>query len=309
MKRLIVGIALLVSLALPAGALAQDRDEPLVVGPGQRVTGSVATVGQDIRIEGAVDGDVTSWEGDITVVGRVGGDVVSYAGRVTVAPTGRIDGNVLALGSQLRPDERELVGGQIIEGGVGANAMASVLEIIMPAANAAPGDASIGRGLFGAVLGVLSLAFCLLCIAFWPRRTAAAGRTLLQFPGRALLLGMTTTLALALILLPLVALLAATVIGMPLIVVLLLAVEVPYLYGLATLARAIGGRLGSGGGPATEFSGVTVGGALALVLLIALVGAAAPLWGVALFHLLAGPGLGAAILSRGGVLVPVAARG
>ncbi len=309
MKRLIVGIVLLVALALPMRALAQDRDEPLVVGQGQHVTGSIATVGQDIQIDGAVEGDVTSWEGDITVAGYVGGDVVSYAGHVTIAATGRVDGHVLVLGSQLQPDQQKLVGGQIIEGGVGANAVASVLGILMPTSNAVPGDSPVGRGLFGAVLGVLSLAFCMLCIAFWPRRTAAASQTLLRFPGRALLLGLTTTLALALALLPLIALLAATVIGIPLIVVLLLLVEVSYLYGLATLARAIGGRLGGQRGQATEFSEVTVGGALALVLLIAVVGAAAPLWGVALFHLVASPGLGAAILSRGGLLVPVAARG
>ena len=47
---------------------------------------------------------------------------------------------------------------------------------------------------------------------------------------------------------------------------------------------------------------------LALVLLIAVVVALAPLWGLALFFLVASPGLGAVVLSRGGMAQPVAAR-
>jgi hypothetical protein len=47
---------------------------------------------------------------------------------------------------------------------------------------------------------------------------------------------------------------------------------------------------------------------LALVLLIAVVVALAPLWGLALFFLMASPGLGAVVLSRGGIARPIAAR-
>jgi hypothetical protein len=42
----------------------------------------------------------------------------------------------------------------------------------------------------------------------------------------------------------------------------------------------------------------------ALALLVAVGAALAPLWGMTLFYLLASPGLGAALLSRGGLLVP-----
>jgi hypothetical protein len=209
----------------------------------------------------------------------------------------------MALGRQLQEEAGAQIAGEKIRGGSGASAVANVLGILVPAPDADPGDSSVGRGLFGAALGVLSLAFCLLCIAFWPRRTATASQTLLLFPGRAALLGLTTTLALALMLFPAIALLAATMVGMPLIVVLLLLVELPYLYGLATLARAIGVR-GGGHGGAHELSGMTIAGVLVMVLLIALVGAVAPLWGLVLFHVVASPGVGAVILSRGGLLVP-----
>jgi hypothetical protein len=45
-----------------------------------------------------------------------------------------------------------------------------------------------------------------------------------------------------------------------------------------------------------------VGAALALLVVIG--AALAPLWGMALFYLLASPGLGAVLLSRGGLLIP-----
>jgi hypothetical protein len=44
---------------------------------------------------------------------------------------------------------------------------------------------------------------------------------------------------------------------------------------------------------------------LGLVLLIAIVVALAPLWGMALFFLVASPGFGAVVLSRGGMAQPV----
>jgi hypothetical protein len=44
---------------------------------------------------------------------------------------------------------------------------------------------------------------------------------------------------------------------------------------------------------------------LTTVLLIALAVALAPLWGLTLFFLVASPGLGAVILSRGGMALPI----
>jgi len=55
-----------------------------------------------------------------------------------------------------------------------------------------------------------------------------------------------------------------------------------------------------GGGPARE---ALVAAAL-LALVIAGAAALAPLWGLALFYVLASPGLGAILLSRGGLLAP-----
>jgi uncharacterized membrane protein len=169
------------------------------------------------------------------------------------------------------------------------------------------GEAAVGRALFSAALGVFLLAFALLCIAFWPRRTAAASLTLRQAPGRALALGLLTTLLLALALPPLAALLAATLVGLPLLIVLLALIQAPYVYGLATLAQAAGVFSPHPSAPTRGSEGLnrtTLLIAAALALLVAVGAALAPLWGMMLFYLLASPGLGAALLSRGGLLVP-----
>jgi cytoskeletal protein CcmA (bactofilin family) len=310
-------LLVLLGVLLPAGAAAQEREAPLVIPAGQTYAGDLATITRDIHVEGAVAGDVTSWSGAIVISGRVDGDVVSYSGRVTIQAGARIGGHVLASGGALQRDATATVAGQAIRGESGGVALANLLDLFSPA-GASGGAAAVGRTLFGAALGVFLLAFALLCIAFWPRRTAAASLALRQAPGRALALGLLTTLLLALALPPLAALLAATLVGLPLLLVLLALIQAPYIYGLATLARAVGAplhppapaparpqgekRISRRDGDSPSRATLLFAGGLAL--LVAAGAALAPLWGMALFYLLASPGLGAALLSRGGLLVP-----
>jgi cytoskeletal protein CcmA (bactofilin family) len=313
---LVLLVVLLFSLLLPAGAAAQEREAPLIIPAGQTYEGDLATIARDIQIEGEVAGDVTTWSGAIVVSGRVDGDVVSYSGQVTIRPGARIGGHVLASGGALQRDAGATVAGQTIRGESGGEALANVLEIFAPT-DREGGAAAVGRALFGAVLGVFLLAFALLCIGFWPRRTAAASITLRQAPGRAMALGLLTTLLLVLALPPLAALLAATLVGLPLLIVLLAIIQAPYVYGLATLARAAGvaqsaaltrgtgaNRFARSTSESQDLSRTTLLLAGSMALLVAVVATLAPLWGMALFYLLASPGLGAALLSRGGLLVP-----
>ena len=150
---------------------AAPRDDALVIAAGQHVAGDVATIAQDIRVDGMVDGDVTSWNGAITIAGSVGGDVVSYGGAVTVAPTGRVAGHILASGGVLQPGTGAVVAGQMIERrrrrGAGEPARSAESLPLQ-----APPDDALGRALFGVALAVLLAAFCLLYIGLlaWPHR-------------------------------------------------------------------------------------------------------------------------------------------
>jgi cytoskeletal protein CcmA (bactofilin family) len=306
MKRYILLLLLMVWLA-PATVLARGQNDALVIGAGQHVAGSVATIAQDIQVDGAVDGDVTSWSGSITIAGSVGGDVVSYSGDVTLMPTGRVGGHILASGGTLRRAPSARVTGQTIDGGAG-EALASLIDLLNPTSDGRQDD-PLARGLFGAALGVLLTAFCFLYTAFWPGRVALAGDALRRLPGRALSMGLLTTLALALALLPLAGLLVASVIGVPVLLGLLALALALYVYGLIVLGRAL-----SASSPAKAQSAAQPANSrlmtitLAMVLLIGLAVALAPLWGLAMFFLVASPGLGAVILSRGGMALPVVAR-
>ena len=315
--RFVARLLVLLCLLLPMRAAAQEREAPLVIPAGQTYVGDLATITRDIRVDGNVVGDVTSWSGAIVISGRVEGDVVSYSGQVTIQGGARIGGHVLASGGALQLDAGAAVTGQTIRGESGGEALANLLDLFSPSGESG-GEATIGRALFGAALGVFLLAFTLLWIAFWPRRTAAASLMLRQAPGRALALGLLTTLLLALALPPLAALLAATLVGLPLLIVLLALIQAPYIYGLATLVRAVGApphlpidslvaretERGSARRDGEIPSRTTLLIATTLALLVAMGAALAPLWGMALFYLLASPGLGAALLSRGGLLIP-----
>jgi hypothetical protein len=302
MKRYAMLLLLIVWLA-PAAVLARGHNDVLVIGAGQHVAGSVATIAQDIQVDGAVDGDVTSWSGAITIAGSVGGDVVSYSGDVTLMPTGRVGGHILASGGALRRAPSARVTGQTIDGA--SEALASLIDLLNPT-GAGRQDDPLARGLFGAALAVLLTAFCFLYTAFWPGRVALAGDALLRLPGRSLSMGLLTTLALALALLPLAGLLVASIVGVPVLLVALALAMALYVYGLVVLGQALSAGSAAKARPATRPANSRLMAiTLTTVLLIALAVALAPLWGLTLFFLVASPGLGAVILSRGGMALPV----
>ncbi len=298
LRNMVALLILLGTLSLPSTTHAQD-EQPLTVPAGQHVDGSVASMTQSIVVDGDVTGDVTSWGGDITVRGHVGGDVVSYAGRVTVDPSAHVDGSVLAAGGQLEGTTTQVAGEAFGESGDG-KAFASVVTLFMPPSSKSTPISSVSNIFFGFLVTVFLTAFSLLWAALWPRRMAVTTATLRDLPQRSFGLGLLSTLVLAAAVLPLTALLTVTIIGLPVIIVLLLLLQLPYIYGFATMVQALGGDCS----PAAIISGPTALIALGMAALVGIVTAFLPLAGVALFYVLASPGVGAAVLSRGGVLLP-----
>lgn len=304
MKRLVGTIAVLLALLAPGVAAAQSGGA-LVIAAGQHEPGSVATITQDIVVTGVVDGDVTSWAGSITVAGTVGGDVVSYGGAVTIAAGGQVRGHVLASGGTLRLDAGAAVAGQRIQSEAGGEALASLVGLFAPGGDA---GGAVARALLGLTGGTLLAAFCTLLFLFWPRRMAGAAATLVAAPGQSLVLGLLTSLVLGLALPGLAALLIASVLGLPVLLLLLMLLVACYVYGLAVLAGLAGRRFAPQSQPQSPLGGPALAVVAGLALLLALVTALAPLWGLGLFVVLASPGLGAAVLSRGGMAAPLGVR-
>lgn len=310
----LVMLVFVCALGPPTLALAQGH-HPLVIPPNERVTGNIATIAQDIEVQGTVAGDVTSWSGNITVQGHVGGDVVSYSGRVNINPGAHVDGNILALNGEMHRAADANIIGQVVDGRAEGGTLTSLIDVFIVrdrVDNALPQPKSalldlgvLSRILFGMVLAGFLLVFCLLWIAVWPHRTTTAALALRALPGRSLVLGLLTTLILTLLLLPLITFLTVTLIGLPLIALLFIIIQVPYIYGLAALAQAL--RKSNSSKRLPMNIGLDRGTCTMILIAVALLGvltAIAPISGLAMFYLLASPGFGAAILSRGGLALP-----
>jgi hypothetical protein len=161
-------------------------------------------------------------------------------------------------------------------------------------------DASLIRGLVAILVWLAQMAAVVLAIGFWSHRSAAAGMTLLAAPLRALGTGLMAISALGVVVAMLLTLLTATVIGLPIAAGVALLVHVPIALGIAVGARALGLRL-SGHHPHHDFDRNLIASASALALPAAL----ASLFSIpAVFltlYLLAIPGIGALVLSQGGM--------
>ena len=271
---------------------------PLVVAQGQTTQGDIATTSQAIVVDGEVLGDVTTWGGDITINGHVSGDVVSYSGNVTLGGGAQVDGKVFTVGGTVaRPASAQIVAGQVIAGAPGGSAVFGLIDLFVPSGTEAAAVGPALRGAFGLAGALVLLALATFGTLLWPRRSAVAVAALRTAPWRAAALGALTTLLLALLLLPLGALLAVTLVGMSLLLPLLLVLHLPYVFGLAAMGQLLGRRLFP-----TLGSLASSGGVLLLLLPLLLVGIVAPAAALVLFYAIAGTGLGAAILSRGGTL-------
>ncbi|MCS6839386.1 MAG: hypothetical protein NZ699_15310 [Roseiflexus sp.] len=161
-------------------------------------------------------------------------------------------------------------------------------------------DDSLIRGLVAVLVWLMQMAVIVLTVGFWPRRSAVAGMTLRAAPLRALGTGVLALGALGIVSALLLALLTATVIGLPIAVGVALLAHVPVALGIAITARTLGWHLFG------HYTPHNVDGRLAataaVLALPAALGTLVSLPAALLtLYLLAVPGIGALILSQGGM--------
>jgi hypothetical protein len=300
-RRQVCGWLLVVALVLLPGVV-YAQEGALVVSRGEQVVGDVATIQRHIRIEGMVQGDVTSWFGSIYIQGTVAGDVVSYGGSITLDDGARVDGSVLGMGGEVQQHHSARVAGQLIgDAFIGKQMTASLLNVA-DGQHSTP-TAWLHYVLVSVALCGLVLALAALSMLIWPHRITRTSEVLLAMPWRSLLLGLLTTLLLGTLLLFGALLLALSLVGLPLLLVLVLLAHLPYVYGLVSLALALVRRVTEAQQRRVALWAVVLA-TLVLFVPVVLVAAISTLLSAALFYLLASAGLGAAVLSRGGVLVP-----
>ena len=251
-------LGLLVLLPLPAHAAEQRLVGDVVVGP-QGVEHNVSTGAGDLEVRGLVENDVHSGFGDILVSGKVRGDIDAGFGDVEIV--GPVDGDVRAEFGDVYLNAP--VGGDVSVGwgdvdlGPGA-AISGHLECegceitgnrgavegdIMATGMALDFDESHGPGILGFVgwiFAALAFAACaVLAAVLAPGTLASAARRAEESPGRSFVYGLVSLPAFFV----LCVVLAVTIVGIPLLLLLVPAYLALVFFGALVAAFFIGTKV------------------------------------------------------------------
>lgn len=245
---------------------------------------AAATVASAIDVQQPVRGDVSSLWGKVSVGQPVQGNVASIFGNIRAqAP---VNGHVLVGGGQFTGNPA------LARAGVVTDLNKLVLASSVPGLSQMAWSPQSIRVVAGSVGAVLVLVLLGLSALLWPNPLARASTTLATQPGVSIGLGMLLLSASVLLLGPLVALLAWSVVGLLSLPLLLVFVHLPVLFGLAVVGGTLAVRIF---GRATIWQTLLTNG----VLLLGLLGLALllPLVGLVALYLVASVGFGAMVLS------------
>jgi hypothetical protein len=259
---ILVAVALVV-VNLAAGVFNDQNNAQLA-----RTTGAAtATVASSIETTQSVRGSIASLFGDVTVGEAVDGNVASLLGNVTVAPSTQVAGSVLDGSDNIA----QIASASVIPG-------LSRLEL----------SPLRGRLVIGIGGMLLLLALLGLTAALWPETLARASIALEAQPWQAVGFGL-LLLSIGLLLVgPITALLAWSVIGLILLPLIVLALHLPLIVGLAVAGGVVAEHMFDQ--PSLPRSlianGIVLAGLLALTLIL-------PLAGAIVFYVMASIGFGA----------------
>ncbi|HEX2739275.1 MAG TPA: polymer-forming cytoskeletal protein [Rubrobacter sp.] len=189
------------------------------------VEGDIDAGNGDVEIEGPVDGDVRAEFGDVYVNAPVRGDVDVGRGDVTFGPRAVVDGDV-ELGSGKFTGDEGAVEGAIISRGMASDFHESEGPDIL--------------GFMGWLFAALAFAACtVLAAVLAPGPLAAAARRAEESPGRSFVYGLVSLPAFFV----LCVVLAVSIVGIPLLVLLAPAYLALLFFGALVAAFFIGTRL------------------------------------------------------------------
>lgn len=306
---LLVVAVLAIVATTPHPVFAQEPGpvfgQPVHVRSGETFRGDLVAFGSPITVDegGTVVGDVVAFGGPIDVSGRVDGDVVALGGPVDLRETARIEGNVVLMGGPLNRQSGAVVNGEVTRGLRFGDFPNLRVPLSPTGPSFTPGGDFTSDGRSGVVdffLALLGIAFraaglaaiALLLVIFIPQQTQRVKELTVSQPVVSIGVGFLTMLVAGLLL----GVLVITICGIPVAVILGLALVVALVYGWIALGWMIGERLLAGLNTQRPLPMVA---AVVGVILITLL-SAVPCFGW-LVSLVGGAwGLGAVVLSRGG---------
>ncbi len=225
------------------------------------IDGDVAVMGGMVTVNGEVNGDIAVFGGNLDIMGNIHRDAAVFGGNVT--NKGSIEGDLVVIGGTVLLDSGSVVGGDIlmVGGTVDRDDYAEVmgniesveieaLEKVLPRISKAfrfphkfPGFRFFPRLAFLGMLIVLYV-FNLLILAIFPRAITRVSDRIKLNVWASLGLG----LAIEILFVPILILLTVSIIGIPLAILLPMAVLIGTLFGFSALSLVIGERIAKGFG-------------------------------------------------------------
>jgi cytoskeletal protein CcmA (bactofilin family) len=247
--------------SLPAGDTI-DEDVTVTGGNAQIdgvISGDLAVMGGRVDVNGMVDGDVAVLGGNLDITGTIQGDAAVFGGNIK--NRGTIDGELHVIGGTVYLDSASVVTGDIsmVGGTVERHENAEVLgkvesveikalEKILPRISRAfrlprmlPGAKVFPRVVFLGMLVVLYL-FNILVALIFPNAVDRVKEKIEQSIWASVGLG----IIMQLLFVPLIVLFAVSIVGIPLIILLPLAVFLATLFGVSALSITAGTRVCQG---------------------------------------------------------------
>ncbi|HKP91083.1 MAG TPA: polymer-forming cytoskeletal protein, partial [Thermoleophilaceae bacterium] len=221
----------LAALVIPAAASAERKDQYVISGsidvPKGETAGDLVIVDGPVRIDGHVTGDVFAVAGKVTIKGRVDGDVTTIAERLRLREGGRVRGDVSYADKKPVVAPGASIGGKVkkIKNKVGLGAFAWAVGLLF------------WLGVTGSalILGIL-------LVGFTPRAVESAAEVADRSTGATIGMGAAIFFGIPI----LAVLVGATVIGIPLAALLVLAALPLYALGYVASAWILGRRILTG---------------------------------------------------------------
>jgi cytoskeletal protein CcmA (bactofilin family) len=206
------------------------------------ITGDVAVFGGNLEMNGYIDGDAAVLGGNIRNKGTIDGDLHVIGGTVYLDSASAVNGDVSMVGGTVERDENAVVLGKI------ESVEIKVLEKVLPRISKAfrlprmvPGAEAFPRIVF---IGMLVVMFVLniFVVLLFPRATGNIAEKIQQSVWACVGLG----IAFEILFVPIIVLLAVSIVGIPLIILLPLAVLLATLFGMTALSLIVGERVVAG---------------------------------------------------------------
>jgi hypothetical protein len=263
------------------GSVLVDTDEEVF---------DAIAIGGPLTVRGKVRGDAIALGGSVTIEpgAIVDGDVIALGGAVRVAAGATVFGDATAIGGSVDIDPDATVEGQQLRVGGSLGGLISGLVQSIAGAREAPPFAL--HALAHVVHAVALVVVALLVLAFLPERVERVRGFLTARPGASVLGG----LAIAVGFVPVIVLLCISIVGIPLVPVVLVAVAALLAMGITAAATWLGDRLPVLQDRKSPFVALLLG--VAVLMLVTLI----PFVGSLVVVVLAFAAGGAALFSRFG---------